>query len=210
MRPPISLSAQLAQKGSSVLLFRTRALRRAQFTPVTQWSGGLYVTPSQAGSRPGGLVAQTWAAMVSMGRSGYVDAARRVMASAKIFREGIGGIPELEVLGDPDMCVVAFAAAAGARAGGVDVYAVNDVMAAKGWHLNALQMPPAVHVCLTLAHEGAVGDLLADLRAAVEEVKRHPEGVKGGMAPIYGTAAAVPDRGAVGDLLMAVQDVMLQ
>lgn len=41
----------LAHKGTSVALFRSSELRRAQYTPVTDWSGGLYVSPGLAGSR---------------------------------------------------------------------------------------------------------------------------------------------------------------
>lgn len=37
---------------------------------VTEWSGGLYVSPTMAGSRPGGLIAGAWAAMMSLGEEG--------------------------------------------------------------------------------------------------------------------------------------------
>lgn len=37
---------------------------------VTEWSGGLYVSPTIAGSRPGGLIAGAWAAMMSLGLEG--------------------------------------------------------------------------------------------------------------------------------------------
>ena len=37
---------------------------------VTEWSGGLYVSPTIAGSRPGSLIAGAWAAMVSLGQEG--------------------------------------------------------------------------------------------------------------------------------------------
>ena len=37
---------------------------------VTEWSGGLYVSPTVAGSRPGGLIAGAWAAMMSLGQEG--------------------------------------------------------------------------------------------------------------------------------------------
>ena len=33
---------------------------------------------------------------------------------------------------------------------------VNDVMSQAGWHLNALQFPPALHVCLTLVRCGHI------------------------------------------------------
>ena len=54
----------LAQKGSSVVLYANPELRRYQYTAVTEWSGGLYISPSTAGSRPGGLIAQTWASLM--------------------------------------------------------------------------------------------------------------------------------------------------
>lgn len=37
---------------------------------VTEWSGGLYVSPTIAGSRPGSLIAGAWAAMMSLGQEG--------------------------------------------------------------------------------------------------------------------------------------------
>lgn len=37
---------------------------------VSEWSGGLYVSPTIAGSRPGGLIAGAWAAMMSLGEEG--------------------------------------------------------------------------------------------------------------------------------------------
>lgn len=42
----------------------------ALFDAVTEWSGGLYVSPTIAGSRPGGLIAGAWAAMMSLGLEG--------------------------------------------------------------------------------------------------------------------------------------------
>lgn len=41
---------------------------------VTEWSGGLYVSPTIAGSRPGGLIAGAWAAMMSLGEEGEQSA----------------------------------------------------------------------------------------------------------------------------------------
>lgn len=39
-------------------------------TSVTEWTGGLYVSPTMAGSRPGGLIAGAWAALMSLGMEG--------------------------------------------------------------------------------------------------------------------------------------------
>ena len=59
-----------AHKGTSVVLYRSKALRHHQYFTYPQWSGGLYCTPTIAGSKPGGLIAATWASMMRLGHSG--------------------------------------------------------------------------------------------------------------------------------------------
>lgn len=54
---------------------------------------------------------------------------------------------------------------------GLDIYKVNDLLSQAGWHLNALQRPAALHICLTAAHsQGIVQLLLRDLKEAVQTV----------------------------------------
>ena len=38
----------LAQ-GTSVVLYRSKAIRRYQYTRITDWSGGLYISPGEQG-----------------------------------------------------------------------------------------------------------------------------------------------------------------
>ena len=65
-----------AAKGTSVVLYRTPELRRHQYFVSTDWPGGLYCSPTLAGSRPGGLIAACWAAMVATGEDGYLESTR--------------------------------------------------------------------------------------------------------------------------------------
>lgn len=44
-------------------------------------------------------------------------------------------IPELFIIGRPDMTIIAFGSNV------LDIFEVNDIMSSKGWHLNALQRP---------------------------------------------------------------------
>jgi glutamate/tyrosine decarboxylase-like PLP-dependent enzyme len=90
-----------AAKGTSVVLYRERALRRHQYFTATDWPGGLYVSPTLAGSRPGGLSAACWAAMVATGEEGYLDAASRILKTADVVKGGITSIDGLRILGDP-------------------------------------------------------------------------------------------------------------
>jgi hypothetical protein len=75
--------------------------------------------------------------------------------------------------------------------------------------LNALHKPPAAHLCVTLRHTqtGVAERFMDDLRSAVEHVKAHPE-ERGVMAPVYGMAATLPLRGAVGDMLKRYIDLL--
>jgi sphinganine-1-phosphate aldolase len=132
-------------KGTSVLLYRSAELRRLQYFIVPDWSGGLYTSPGMSGSRSGGVIAAAWAAMVTLGRDGYQTIADDIFATATRVREIIGEHPELRVLGDP-LFNVAFAAASG---GEIDIFHVNDSLARDGWRMNGLQLPPALHFCVT-------------------------------------------------------------
>lgn len=189
-----------AAKGTSVVLYRGLELRRFQYFVTTDWPGGLYFSPTFAGSRPGALSAQCWAAMVSIGESGYLEAARRILTTAEALKKAIVEIPELRLLGDP-LFVLAFSSPV------VDIYRVLDAMTHRGWNLNGLQAPPSVHLCVTLRHTlpGVAERFASDLKESVEEVKREPH-ARGGMAPIYGLAASFPVRGAVGELLRRYVD----
>mgnify|MGYP000060503935 CR=1 FL=1 len=200
----------LAQKGSSVVLYSSSVLRQYQYTAVMDWSGGLYISPSQAGSRSGGLIAQTWAALMAVGREGYVKNARAILTGAKALRDGIDGIDGLEVMGDDVTMVVAWKS----THKDVPIYVLNDVMTTSGWHLSVLHAPPALHYCVTPANVKSVPKLVRELHSASEKVREMiqsgEKNVAGGKAPIYGLAGGLPDRGLIGDILKDVQDLMLK
>ena len=192
-----------AAKGTSVVLYRGTELRHYQYFTITDWPGGLYFSPTFAGSRPGALSAACWGAMVSLGRDGYLDAARRILETAARLREGIEAIPGLRLLGH-SLFVHAF------TSDEFDIYRVLDQMTARHWSLNGLHHPSCVHVCVTLRHTqpGVAERFLADLAASVDYVRANPTADEGGMAPVYGMAATLPLRGVVSDILKRYIDVL--
>ncbi len=191
-----------AAKGTSVILYRGQNLRRYQYFTITDWPGGLYFSPSFAGSRPGALSAACWAAMVATGREGYKDATRRILETAAFIKKALGAIPDLQILGDP-LWVIAFGSAT------LDIYRIMDAMHHRGWSLNGLHRPSCVHLCVTLRHTrtGVKERFVEDLQAAVEEVRATPD-AESGMAPVYGMAANLPLRGVVADILKAYLDTL--
>ena len=65
-----------------------------------------------------------------------------------------------------------------------------------------------MHFCLTMGNVDSVDKLLGDLKVGVAELTcAGSSAQKGGKAPIYGMATALPDRGAVGDILLMYQDI---
>ena len=192
----------LAAKGSSVVLYRTPELRRYQYFVVTDWPGGMYFSPSMAGSRPGAAAAATWAALVSIGQSGYLERTRRILETAQFIRQEIETMPNLRVLGDP-LFIIAF------TSDNFDIYRVMDRLGQKGWSLNGLHKPSCIHIMVTNLHTqpGVKERLIADLREAVAFVQANPQ-AESGLAPVYGMAASLPARGVVGDMLKRYLDLL--
>jgi len=190
-----------AAKGTSVVLYRNEALRHYQYYTATEWPGGLYMSPSLTGSRPGALSAACWAAMLSMGEEGYMRATKAILETAAIIRKGVETIPELKVIGNP-LWIIAF------RSDSLNVYEVLDRMTKKHWNLNGLHKPACVHFALTLrqTQPGVAERFINDLCESVEEVKKNP-GSTDGNAPVYGLAANLPFRGMVTDILKKTLDV---
>jgi len=191
-----------AAKGTSVVLYRDPDLRRYQWYRTADWTGGLYYSPTFAGSRPGALSAECWAAMLAMGEDGYLAATKAILETAAEIKTGIASVPELRILGDP-LWVIAFACDT------LDVYRIQDVMTEKGWRLNGLQLPASVHLCVTLRHTqpGVAARFVDDLRTSVAEVAAQP-GAAGTMAPVYGMAGTVETRGSVETLLERYVDLL--
>jgi len=193
-----------ALKGTSVLLYRDPALRKYQYFNHPDWSGGIYMSPGLSGSRSGGVVAATWAAMVSLGENGYLEAAARIFETAAEIRAGIDAIPELEVIGEPTF-LVAF------RARELNIYHVNDHLIARGWRLNSLQLPPALHFCVTRPNTaaGVAEAFVSDLRSAVEYAK-HPARTDPRSGALYGLGGTPEGDEILDTLFTAALDAMYE
>jgi glutamate/tyrosine decarboxylase-like PLP-dependent enzyme len=172
-------------KGTSVLTWRDTELRRHHYFAQPDWKGGLYASPTMAGSRSGGLIASTWAAMVHLGRKGYRDRARRIFDTAFAMQEAVLSHPELHLMGAPTFCF-SFTSAE------LDIYHVNDAMAERGWRFNGQQNPAALHLAVTgpQLQPGLVETFTQDLADAVAYA-RTPGLGQPRSAAIYGVGSGV-------------------
>jgi sphinganine-1-phosphate aldolase len=172
-----------ALKGTSVLAFADQSLRNSQYFYLTDWSGGKYCSPGMDGSRSGGLLAATWAAMVSLGRAGYLRYAKAIFETSAAMQDAIRSHPSLRVMGKPSF-LFSF------TSDEFDIYLVNDFLRTKGWRMNGQQYPNAIHMAVTRpqTQPGVVERWTSDLAEAVAYAKAHrDEPAKSGA--IYGGVA---------------------
>lgn len=169
-----------APKGASVVAFRDESLREGLYFMLQDWSGGKYISPGIAGSRSGGLLAATWASMVSLGREGYLKYARRIFETSFAMQDAVRRHSELRIMGEPTFCF-------SFTSNEFDIYHVNDFMRERGWRLNGQQHPNAIHMCVTRpqTQEGVVDEFAADLAEAVEYATK-PKTEKPVTGAIYG------------------------
>ena len=149
-------------------------------------------------------MAATWAAMVSLGEKGYLESAEKIFHTAAQIRAGIEAIPGLEVFGDPTF-LVAF------QSPGLDIYHLNDHLVARGWRLNALQLPPGLHFCVTRPNTtpGVAESFLRDLREAVEYARTPGLGSPRSGA-LYGLGGTPAGNEVLDTLFAAALDAMYE
>ncbi len=190
-----SISADLhkygfAAKGASTITYRRLELLKHQMFVHQDWPGGVFASAALLGTRPGGAYAAAWAAMQKFGEQGYVRLAQETLAAFDALKNGIAAVDPLEIVGEPSGPLLAYRS----RDPEVDIFAVGDQMEKRGWHIDRLQMPDALHAMVTPIHGAVSSDYLADLAAAVETVRAHPELAETGSAATYGMIAHVPFR----------------
>jgi sphinganine-1-phosphate aldolase len=173
-------------KGTSVLSFRKKALRNSQYFYLADWTGGKYCSPGIDGSRSGGLLAATWASMVSLGKEGYLGYAKKIFEASFAMQDAVRSHPELRVMGSPTFCF-------SFTSDDFDIYHVNDFMKLRGWRFNGQQYPNSIHLAVTRpqTQPGVVDTFAADLAEAVPYAIEHRDdtphsaavygGIPGGM-----------------------------
>jgi glutamate/tyrosine decarboxylase-like PLP-dependent enzyme len=175
-----------ALKGTSVLCFADQALRNDQYFYLTDWSGGKYCSPGMDGSRSGGLLAATWAAMVHLGREGYLRYAKQIFETSAAMQTSVKEHPSLRLMGKPSF-LFSF------TSDDYDIYLVNDFLRTRGWRLNGQQYPNALHMAVTRpqTQPGVVEKWAVDLADAVTYALEHKDEVAKSGA-VYGGVVGGP------------------
>lgn len=91
-----------------------------------------------------------------------------------------------------------------------NIFGLSDFMKEKGWILNLLDHPSAVHICCTMLHTqpGVADKFLADVREVASLLIQDPTKAETDTAALYGMAGGVPDRKIIDQLAWSYLDAM--
>jgi len=156
-------------KGASTLLSRDPDVFRHQVFRygAPERSDDWYVTPTMAGTRPGGAIAAAWAVMRYLGEEGYLRLVEKALRYMRRFTNGINAIAGLEVMGEPAMTVFGYTSRT------LDVFAIADGLEQRGWLVTRDTWPVrAIRFMQAPGHEPYIDRYLADLAEVAELVRR--------------------------------------
>ena len=164
-----SISADLHKFGycpkpASTVLYRNADDYSYQKFEFDEWPTGPFITPNLTNTRPGGAVAAAWAVMHHLGEEGYLEITERLLKSVRAYKEGINAIDGLKVWGEPDLSIFTFGSDE------MDIYAVAERLAAKGWLVGLNREPRGIHFTMSMIHQPVREEYLADLAVAVADV----------------------------------------
>lgn len=152
-------------KGASVLLHRSRALRRYQTFVTENWLGGMYGSSGVSGTKSGGAIAAAWAVLHHLGEDGYLRLTRTARDTVRRLAAALRAMPGVELRAEPDTTLLAF----GFR--DADAFAVADALWARGWYVDRQGPPASLHCTVNAVHAEVLDEFLAALRDALAEVR---------------------------------------
>ncbi|MGL4484898.1 MAG: pyridoxal phosphate-dependent decarboxylase family protein [Anaerovoracaceae bacterium] len=203
-----------AAKGASTILYRDEETFKHQVYVNQNWPGGVFASAGILGTRPGGSYGAAWAAINFHGIDGYTKLAEETLAITNEMKERISDIEGLKILGNPKSTIFSFTSEATGRyakngknknnsannSGGVkkiNIFAVADIMEEKGWLIDRIQRPDALHAMVTINHKEVIDKYIEDLTEAVKTVRANPRLGRSGQAATYGMISKVPLRKVV-------------
>ena len=166
----LSMSADLHKygycaKGASTVLFRSEDLRAHMIFDTDDWPGGRMVTPTLAGTRPGGAIAAAWAVMTYLGVDGYREKQGLVVATREKIEAGVKRLG-FEIIGAPRLGLMGYTHRER------DMFAIWGKLHERGWFTSVVTRPKGVHLMLSPKHAEVADAYLDDLAWASEAVGR--------------------------------------
>lgn len=158
-----------AAKGASAILYKHgQMMRRHQYFAWSGWSGYSVINPTVMSTKSAGPVAACWAIMNKLGKAGYLELVQATQAAAIDIRQAIRAIPQLKLLGDAKVNLVAFSSSK------IDVFKLAEAMKKRDWYIQpqfAFGASPAnVHLTISKGNLAKYQEFLQDLRECCSQL----------------------------------------
>ncbi|MEM0203854.1 MAG: aspartate aminotransferase family protein [Archaeoglobaceae archaeon] len=171
--------------GASVVLFRKKFYKMfSQFSNL-RWPGYPIVNPAVLSSRSEALLASAWATLHFLGQEGYLNLAKKIISAREKIVKGFKDLG-YTLMGEPTV-IAAFTT-------DLNIFKVSDEMAKRGWvflpqkGIEAMGIPPSLHLTITPIHERLADHMISDLRDCTEIVKKIPPSEAESLLEIFGVA----------------------
>lgn len=156
-------------KNASMVLYRSKDLRKHQIFACAQWPGYTVVNTAVQSSKSGGAMAAAWAVMNYIGDGGYLEIARHTREATRKLIEGIEGIDGLRLMARPDLCMLSFTSDT------LNVFHIIDEMRERGWYIQAQlsygSSRKNIHISINEMSAGLIDELIKDLKASVNKAR---------------------------------------
>lgn len=171
-----SISADLHKygytpKNASVILYRNRDLRKYAWFICSTTTEYVVINSTTQSSKTGGPIAAAWAMLRYLGEEGFQDIVRRSQEATKYILDKIAAIEDIEVLGEPDMCMFTLASEK------FNVFEIDDKMRERGWHMIPQfacgGSPSNLHISLSQANVPHAEKFIDDLTEVLEDLRNN-------------------------------------
>ncbi|MEM9068579.1 MAG: aspartate aminotransferase family protein [Myxococcota bacterium] len=181
-------------KGSSVVVFRDKAVRKHALYAGSQWTGYTVINTTVQSTRSGGPLAATWAVLHHIGEDGFLELCRRMRATTRKLADGIAAIDGLRLMTYPESTLFSF------TSDEFSIFVLADLMKERGYYIQP-QLgygghKENVHISVNPANSGWEDDFLEKLADAVQEARKRP-GV--GLRPVVEKIVTTLDDGELGE-----------
>lgn len=158
-----------APKGASVVLYRSKELRRHQIFTAATWTGYSVINPTIQSTKSGGPLAAAWALLHYLGDEGYLRFAERTLKATRAIASAIRANPHVRLLAEPESSLIAF------TADDFSVFPIVDIMRQKGWfvqpQLGYMGSKANIHLSIDQSTLDLVPQFLPDLEEAIEAAR---------------------------------------
>ena len=158
-----------AAKGASVVLYRSKELRRHQIFTAATWTGYSVINTTIQSTKSGGPLAACWAILNYLGDEGYMRFAERKLTATRAIANMIRAHADVRLMAEPESSLIAF------TSDQFSIFPIVDAMRRRGWfvqpQLGYMGSKENIHLSIDQSTVDVLDRFLPDLDASISEAK---------------------------------------